>query len=108
MKRHISLEYLSKYRTQYMGLAIIILMFCHSTVSIPTGLNNVLLGVRALCQCGVDIFMLLSGLGCYYSFSNTPKTSAFWKKRFIKILIPYIITVAAYAVVMVGFLKKCL
>ena len=41
---------------------------------------------------GVDIFLLLSGLGCYYSLSKDGQDlSAFYRKRFFRIFVPYLL-----------------
>ena len=38
---------------------------------------------------GVDIFLFLSGIGCYYSLSKNESISKWYKKRFVRIFIPY-------------------
>ena len=106
MRKSIPLEFLSKYRTQFMGIAIILVMICHNSICVPYGFEQINSIFKSICQCGVDIFMILSGLGCYYSFHKTPKVVAFYKKRLIKIIIPYVLAVAAYAVVYVGYLGR--
>ena len=40
---------------------------------------------------GVDAFLFLSGFGCYYSFKKKPDIQSFYKRRFLKIIIPYVI-----------------
>ena len=46
---------------------------------------------------GVDIFLLLSGFGLYYSWKKQPKALPFYRKRLTRVLIPYLIVgVAAW------------
>jgi len=89
-----------------MGVAIVMVMLCHNTIKVPDNLATLRMVLSSMCQCGVDIFMLLSGLGLYYSFQRNPDILGFWKKRFTKILIPYIIVAVGYAFVYVGYLKR--
>lgn len=105
MKSKVSLNKLSEYRAVFMGLAIIFVMLCHNTLKVPESLKTTRSVLTAMCQCGVDMFMILSGLGLYYSFYKNSAVGLFWKKRITKILIPYCIAVAIYAFVYVGYLK---
>lgn len=69
MNRYFSLELLSKYRTQLMGIAAIMIIICHA-VSYGVVLPSILKKITLYGNLGVDIFLFLSGLGCYYSLSN--------------------------------------
>ncbi len=69
--------YLSKYRSELMGLAILWVVFFHS--QIPTDLlplskiNTAVSFVKGIGYGGVDIFMLVSGMGLYNSLmKNNP------------------------------------
>lgn len=106
MKRSIALEGLSKHRTALMGIAIICVMLCHNTLIVPELLINIWKTLTVMLQCGVDIFLLLSGLGLYYSFRKQPEKRKFWIKRFTKILPPYLVCVAFVGVVFVVLLKE--
>lgn len=46
----------------------------------------------------VDIFVLLSGVGLYFSFSKGPSIGEFYYKRFVRVYIPYLIMVLPYAI----------
>lgn len=89
MSRTFNLFDISRYRTQLMGVASIMILFCHASpygVEMPHSLR-VLFGFGNL---GVDIFLLLSGLGCYYSLTNIRGSLKDWYiKRFLRILVPY-------------------
>ena len=89
-----------------MGIAIVCIMLCHNTVTVPGWLVLPRRVLTAMFQCGVDMFMLLSGLGLCYSFHKNPKKSTFWKKRYGKIFPPYVISVFVYGFVYVGYMRR--
>lgn len=78
-----SLSLISKYRTELMGVAMLLVFFSH----IPTPISN---PVWNYCQWnghfGVDMFVLLSGMGLYYSFQKDNNIKHFYTKRLIRIL----------------------
>ncbi|WP_379159730.1 acyltransferase family protein [Paenibacillus sp. sgz5001063] len=79
---------ISTYRTQLMGLAILWVMLYHSTVdfsSIP-----VLGTLQAYGYGGVDIFLLVSGLGLYYAYRKNTGTGLFYQRRLQRILPTYL------------------
>lgn len=61
-----------------MGFAIILIMLYH-------------LGYAGIFNIGVDIFLLLSGMGVYYSQKKNTNTVAFYKKRLTRILPEFLI-----------------
>ena len=87
--RQISFALISKYRAVLMGIAIIVVMFCHLDVAqknhdIPVTTLASLLQTGSV---GVDIFLFLSGFGLYYSCTKKPLSYfAFEKKRFLRVL----------------------
>jgi peptidoglycan/LPS O-acetylase OafA/YrhL len=93
---------ISKYRTVLMGIAIILIMFCHMDVAQGNNGVPVTSVARALhiFTVGVDIFMFLSGFGLYYSYTKSkPSYREFESKRLIRILPKYlIIGGATYAI----------
>lgn len=97
MNKQIKLSFnvLSKYRTLLMGLTIISIIIFHYTedcVKNSYNLKPIIVNYKTyIGSCGVDIFLFLSGLGLYYSFKKNPNIKQFFKKRFSKILIPYLI-----------------
>ena len=89
MKMQIDLNQLSKYRTPLMGLAALMIIICHAPqygVTMPITISS-LLQRGGL---GVDIFLFLSGLGCYYSLSKGVALRQWYYKRFIRIFVPYL------------------
>ena len=96
----VSLEPISRYRSVLMGLAALWIAWYHSYMhfaTIPalgkasTAAAVLLNTVRSHGNAGVDIFLLLSGLGLYFSFEKTPKVGAFYHKRALRVLPPYLI-----------------
>ena len=88
-----NLGLLSKYRTELMGVATLLIILCHMPahgVVMPSPLSTVLSHGGA----GCDIFLFLSGLGMYRSLSRL-KTSggrilSWYKRRFARVLVPYL------------------
>ena len=81
---------ISKYRTQLMGCATIMILLCHANgygVVLPSFLRNLLVYGNL----GVDIFLFLSGFGCFYSLSKANNIMMFYKRRMLRRLLPYII-----------------
>lgn len=97
----IQLSLISKYRQELMGIATILILVCHSVgnnVYIPFPLNKLF----ALGTCGVDIFFFLSGFGLYYSLQKKKSILQWYKKRYIRILVPYLI------ISIIGFVDYCI
>ena len=87
----IDLFLFSKYRTQLMGIAALFIIFCHAN-SYGVALPNSIEKIFGFGNIGVDIFLFLSGLGCYYSLKNTKINSFRWiLKRYRRIAVPYLI-----------------
>lgn len=82
---------LSTYRTALMGVAALMIIACHAPaygVFMPQWVRK----LAVLGNYGVDIFLLLSGLGCYYSLRKQGSTTCgFYKKRVVRIFIPYML-----------------
>ena len=97
--RSMNLNIYSIYRKELMGIAAIIIILCHiagNHVLLPTTVIKIL----GLGNYGVDIFMFMSGLGMFYSLSNyTGSINGWYKKRLIRILIPYLITTFVYCII---------
>ena len=83
---------ISKYRTILMGLAIIFIMFCHmDTAMMHNGLTvTPIAKAMHFFTVGVDIFLFLSGVGLYYSYTKKKQPYVqFEKKRLFRILPQY-------------------
>lgn len=96
-KNNFSLFDFSKYRTELMGLAIIMVVFHHLTLRTSVGLlGKGYMFLRVTGAMGVDIFLFLSGLGLFYSFRKNPDIKAFYKKRLIRIIPTYVLICAPF------------
>lgn len=86
-----NLFYFSRFRSELMGVATILIILCHTTkynLVMPSWLYTIL----GNCGAGVDIFLFLSGMGIFNSYANREKNKTsihkwFWK-RYIRIIIP--------------------
>ena len=94
MKR-VNFNIFSKYREVLMGMAILSILVFHYTEDCYVSNINyngiVRLYKTYIGSSGVDIFLLLSGLGLYYSFSKNSSIKDFYCKRLKRVLIPYFI-----------------
>lgn len=87
----------SKYRSELMGVATVLVLIVHSFTCrvsyFPTILNTIL----SKSLVGVDIFLLLSGLGVYWSLYNDDNGKRFWLRRIERILPIYLPLVSVFA-----------
>ena len=81
MKRPIELSGISHYRGELMGLAMLFVMFFH--VWMPK--SNALYGLVRCGNVGVDMFLFLSGIGLWYSWTKDPSPVRFFKKRYLRV-----------------------
>jgi len=84
---------LSRRRTELMGFAIVWIMLFHSyhgKVRFFDGMPGLdwLGKFLTYGNMGVEIFVVLSGIGLYYSFSKNPHLKDFYLRRFTRVLIP--------------------
>ena len=91
MNKKFQLHDISKYRTELMGLSALLILLCHSTayIAMPGALRYSL----AFGNIGVDLFLLLSGIGMWYSLSK-PTTEGgvkhWYSSRYLKLFVPYL------------------
>ena len=86
---------LSKFRSELMGLACLWVMLHHNAFDWPNALEF-LERFALYGNLGVDIFLLLSGVGLYYAWAKQPKLSDFYARRFVRLLIPYVLIAVPY------------
>lgn len=67
-----------KFRSVWIGLAMVWIVFYHS--GFPIASQSLLL-LKEFGYGGVDICLFASGIGCYYSLSRDPDILRFWKRR---------------------------
>lgn len=78
-----SLDLISKYRTELMGVAMLMVFFSHLPIPIH---NPIWHFFQWNGHFGVDVFVLLSGMGLFFSFHKDNCLKNFYTKRLIRIL----------------------
>lgn len=91
---------ISTYRTQLMGLAILWVMLYHSTMDVSS--VPILGTLQDYGYGGVDIFLLLSGLGLYYACRGNVSTVTFYQRRLQRILPTYLPVVLLFCLLYWG------
>lgn len=91
----------SKYRNIIYGLSCISVILLHFCNRIPEiGYNGKyyfkMIYKGLINNIGVDFFVLLTGICLYFSMKKNPNIQEFYKKRFSRILIPYILIGVPY------------
>ncbi len=97
---------ISRYRTQLMGLATLMIIACHAPAS-GVLMPPVFAKVLSYGNFGVDIFLFLSGLGLYYSLSKRPVENGggyfcYCKRRLSRVFKPYIIIFLPYSFILLA------
>lgn len=114
-EKRMDLECIKNVRGILLGIATLIVMIFHSQLidfhqfSMINVINNILFFFQRTGNGGVDLFLLLSGIGLYYSFSKN-KLTTFYKNRIIRVLPQVIIIGLVYNIIVdkltfVGTLK---
>lgn len=91
----------SKHRDSVYGisiLSIILYHFCKNVIEFETGTSAFIANIYAtfIGSIGVEIFLFLSGMGLFYSMMKNDDIWAFYKRRMIRVLIPYLIVAIPY------------
>ena len=100
----------SSLRGELFGFSIINVMIYHYASSFLTDCKNGVLAVPPynissilmhichdfFCSVGVEIFLLLSGIGLFFSFCQSEKIGQFYKHRFLRILPEYLVVAFIY------------
>lgn len=93
MKRKVSAGVISDQRSGVFGLAILWIMLFHSSLNFRWPPAHL---IKATGYCGVDVFLFLSGIGLYYSMEKDPSAAHFYRKRAVRVLLPYLIVAVLY------------
>lgn len=108
IKRQWDLYSISAARNVLFGLSTLIILFFHSSILIPESLP-VLNFIQETGNIGVDIFLFLSAVGLYFSFSKKECVADFYKRRMLRILPPLLLfTIIWFAFEGTGGLKAYL
>jgi len=88
----IELSDVSRFRGELMGLAMLFVMLFH--VSLPK--LELMYGVVRCGNVGVDVFLLLSGVGLWFAWSKKPTLKQFYLRRFKRIYPAWLIMASLY------------
>ena len=86
---------LSTFRSELMGLACLWVMLHHNFFDWPNALDS-LRRFALYGNLGVDIFLLLSGVGLYYAWQKKPRLGDFYARRFVRLVVPYLLFAVPY------------
>lgn len=78
---NVELSELSRRRGELMGAAMIFIMLFH----LPQLRQSDFYGLQRMGNIGVDMFLFLSGVGLWYSWTKRPALMHFWAKRAVRI-----------------------
>lgn len=78
----ISFESVFRYRSVWMFLAIVWVVLAHSSLTLPSILSL----IKDTGYGGVDIFLLASGIGCFFSLNKNSNIKDFLRRRMKKIM----------------------
>ena len=71
-----------------MGLAMLLILIFHTSIDVSN--INIIRSLKDIGDVGVDIFLLLSGMGLYFSYTKNSDKIHFYKKRVLRILPTFI------------------
>lgn len=104
-KKKIDFSVLSSSRLELMGFAALWIIFHHMyeldfSAAHPSTIGNIIFTLFSVIKpagnVGVEIFLICSGFGLYYSFSKNSNILSFYKKRAIRILPAVLIVSSIY------------
>ena len=86
----------SKYRGELFGISILFIMafhYFHAVLKFRTKTQDHYYSSYLFCKgvgsIGVEVFLFLSGMGLYFSYTKNKDVGSFFRKRFVRVLIPY-------------------
>lgn len=88
----IELYNISRYRGELMGLAMLFIVLFH--VALPR--TDMFFGLRRMGNIGVDMFLFLSGIGLWFSWTKRPSASHFLKRRYLRIYPAWLLIACLY------------
>ena len=90
--KEIKLADVSRYRGELMGIAIVFIILFH----IPLDRSDMFFGLRRCGNIGVDMFLFLSDIGLWYSWTKQPSFKSFYKRRLLRIFPTWLIISSLY------------
>ena len=96
---HMNFNDLSKYRSFLYGFSTLWILLFHCRTQIPAeGLLRPLSYFQSLGNCGVEIFLFLSGFGLYHSMEKDSNILTFYKKRLLRVFLPSFLAMSAFGI----------
>lgn len=89
---NIELANMSRYRGELMGAAMLFIILFH--VGLSRG--DPFYGLRRCGNVGVDIFLFLSGVGLWFSWTKNPSLKHFFSRRYIRVYPAWLIMACLY------------
>ncbi|MDH6354949.1 peptidoglycan/LPS O-acetylase OafA/YrhL [Dysgonomonas sp. PH5-45] len=90
-----NIKLFSEYRLQLLGIAIIWCLLFHSGYHFSIHSFNYLVFYG---WAGVDMFLLLSGLGIYFSLRKNSSIKEFYKRRFFRIYPSFVVAIVVHSI----------
>ena len=90
--KDIELANISRYRGELMGTAMLFVILFH--VGLPR--EDAFFGLRRMGNIGVDIFLFLSGMGLWFSWTKQPSFRHFYLRRFLRIIPAWLLIASLY------------
>lgn len=79
--KDIELANISRFRGELMGVAMLFIILFH--VALPR--EDAFFGLRRMGNVGVDMFLFLSGIGLWFSWTKNPDVRHFFVRRYLRI-----------------------
>ena len=79
--KDIELANISRFRGELMGAAMLFIILFH--VALPR--EDAFFGLRRMGNVGVDMFLFLSGIGLWFSWTKNPSAKHFFIRRYLRI-----------------------
>ena len=76
MKKGVNLSKISFYRNELMGFSTLLILICHAGGYIH--MSSILAYIVSVGNIGVDMFLFLSGMGLWYSLSESDGGRKAW------------------------------
>ena len=89
---NIELANISRYRGELMGTAMLFIILFHVGLS----RNDPFFGLHRCGNVGVDMFLFLSGVGLWFSWTKEPSLKHFFSRRYIRIYPAWLIAACMY------------
>ncbi len=98
-RKHLNIANLSNYRNEIYGICALWIIAAHGVELKYIHLENLSTVLNSWLSCGalaVDIFIFLSGVGCFYSYKKNQNIDSFIRKRFERVVPSYLIFAIIY------------